>query len=110
VIFLRDYPALLFKAGFGCLALAILLVIGYAVAPLAIGENASVMGLLPVVAMLLIILGGVLATFGTLALLYEIATAKNSGQWKAIWIILIILFGFIGVGAYMYLARKERMA
>jgi hypothetical protein len=101
---------LLFKIGLGCLALALLLILGYAFAPLVMGENESVMGLLPIVAMLLIVLGGVIAAIGTLALLYEIATAKNDGQWKVIWIIAIALFGFLGAGAYMYLARKERKA
>ncbi len=105
---MRDYPALMAKAALGCLGIALLLVIFYAVAPALIGENASVMGILPVISMLLVVLAGLLAVGFCLALIYEIATAKNGGQWKVIWIILIIVFGFVGAAIYMYGARKER--
>ncbi len=116
MVLLRDYPSLLFKISFGCFALAVLFVLAYALAPVILGgagneEGETVIfikGIFPVAAMALIMLAGVLGGIAQLLLIYEIATSKNDGQWKAVWIIVVIAFSIVGIGAYMAGARKER--
>lgn len=114
VVFLRDYPSLLFKISFGCFALAVLFALSYALAPIVLGNSNESMGgdsllsLFPVAAMLLILIAGLLGGIAQLLLVIEIATSKNDGQWKAIWIVVVIAFSIVGISVYMAGARKER--
>lgn len=48
----------------------------------------------------------VISVAGMALSIIEIANAGNSGGWKALWIMLTIFFGGIGVLAYWYIGRK----
>ena len=110
----RDYIAILGAGAIISLVLALVLILGVMIVPLLLGGSGPdggvmtlVKELAPVTAMLLIILSGLLYIGVFLAAIYEIATAKNKGEWKAIWAILLIVFGVIGLAAYLAIARKE---
>jgi len=107
---MSDYPRMAFLGAVLCLALAVGAVLLFAFAPLLIGENQTLDMLLPIIGMLLVVAAGLMALVGMLLYIYEIATAKNNGQWKAIWIIAIAVLGLIGVVIYEIAARKERKA
>ena len=40
--------------------------------------------------------------------LYDIFTSSNEGNWKALWAIVSLLLGIIGVALYYFIGRKER--
>ncbi len=103
---MRDYPGLLFKVAMAWLALVLLVVALLYILKEPARENA-LFGVV-VFAVLGVILGA-LSFFASLAFIYEIATSKNGWQWKAVWIIPILLLGVIGAGIYIYVARKERI-
>jgi len=106
---MADYPRLLFGAAIVLLALGVLTILAMVAVPALFGGGgSSLLIYLPVAAMLLIVLSGVVGLIGTLFILYEIATAKNDGQWKAVWIIVILVLGIIGMALYFALARKGR--
>lgn len=107
---MADYPRIAYIGGMACLVLALLSLLFFAVSPVLIGENSLVQGALPLASFALVLLAGLLVTAGTILYLYEIATAKNEGQWKAIWIIAILVFGLLGAVAYELVGRKQRMA
>ena len=50
---------------------------------------------------------GLLSFAGMVLSILEIANAGNSGGWKALWIIITILFGGFGVLAYWHFGRKS---
>ena len=54
--------------------------------------------------MLAIAIGAVVWVFGAAA---EIAVSKNEGGWKAIWILVVLIFGVFGTALYMIAARKD---
>ena len=64
--------------------------------------------------MMLSMLFFVLATLTTVSSMlrgfYDLITAKNDGQWKIIWGIIIFVFSIIGLTAYMLKGRKERIS
>jgi len=107
---MADYPRITYMGGTVFLILGLGSLLFYAISPMLIGENELVQNLLPISAMMLIVLAGLLVTIGTILYLYEIATAKNDGQWKAIWVIAILAFGLLGAVAYELMGRKRRMA
>jgi hypothetical protein len=108
---MADYPKMAYAGGMGCILLALLCLLAFAFWPAFGGEIPSpVADILPIAAMLLILLGGMLAFAGTLLYVYEIATAKNDGQWKAIWIIAVLMFWLVGTTLYELFARKDRKA
>ena len=104
-----DYPRLAFGAAAVCIVLVLL---WFIVSVLSLvpgeGKGAVLFAIAPVVAMLLLMLGGFLALVGMVLYIYEIATSKNDGQWKAIWIIVVLILGLIGIVAYEIVARKQR--
>lgn len=110
MIAVADYPRMAYMGGIACLILALLSLLFFAVSPMLIGENELVQSLLPVGAMLLVVLAALLVALGTILYLFEIATAKNDGQWKAVWILAILVFGLLGAVAYELMGRKQRMA
>jgi len=103
----RDYPVLAFKAAVGCLLLAILLILFVVFAPLVVGDNELVKTMTPVAAMLIVILGGLLALLANLLLICEVAVSKNDGGWKALWIIVMVVLGILGAVIYLSVARKD---
>lgn len=108
----KDRPRLVFGAAIVLLVLALVSVLSYALMPLIAGSSSEepgfFMSILPVAAMVMVVLSGLLFLAGCLLYIYEIATAKNDGTWKAIWIVLILVLGVLGVIAYELAGRKER--
>ena len=94
---MADWLKNLFFGAIACVVLAVLLVVVAFFFPLE-----SLKGILPIVAMLLLVLGVALAgAVAPLYALYEVLTGKNETNWKLLWAIVVFFLGIIGVAVYM---------
>ncbi len=108
---MRDWLSILVKGGFICLVLAVLSIVFVVIVPVFLGDSVSVLyEIIPVIAMLLVMLSGLLVTIAWIFGLYEILTAKNDSNWKLIWAVVVFILGIIGLAIYMSIARKELKA
>ena len=55
-----------------------------------------------------IIVLAILAFIFWILMLVNVATAKNKGDWKVIWILIVVLLGIIGAIIYYFVGKKER--
>lgn len=104
---MEDWPKKVYLSAIGCLVLALVLLLLFAFVPLFEGDYGPVASVAPILAMLLIVLAGMLSVVGMVLYIYEIATAKNEGNWRAIWIIVIFFLGILGIVIYELVGRKE---
>ena len=106
----RDWYKALFAGAIGCIGLALLLILTLIFLPFFIQDEnavAPIRDIGPVAGMLLIILGGLLAFAAMIFALYEIAASKNNGEWKAVWIVIIVAANLFGLVLYEWFARKD---
>ena len=70
---------------------------------MALGGAALILGM--VIGLLILI---ILALVFWVMMLVNVATAKNKGDWKLVWIIIVVLLGVIGAIIYYFIGKKER--
>jgi uncharacterized membrane protein HdeD (DUF308 family) len=112
---MRDWLKTTLWAAAGSLALAILLIAFVVFAPLLLGGEgggpvSALKSLIPVAAMLLIILFGLLLFAAWIVSLAEILSSKNSDNWKLMWAMVALALGIAGTLLYLYYGRKQRKA
>ncbi len=100
------------KIGFAtgaCFLLALLPAIAYLILPVVLDfETAyTLSSYLGIAIFIPAIIGALLVLLSVIIAIVEVATSKNVGDWKAIWIIVLLLIGPIGLALYLFLARKD---
>jgi hypothetical protein len=88
----------------GIFALAVLLLMLYMIAGPLLGD--TFMAMAGGISMILMLLSGALLVIIPLIGIVEVATSKNDAGYKVLWIVVLLLFGILGLGAYLAIGKK----